>query len=186
VLLSIAGQEHDEGQCPDSPDGTQSVSSTELRRRTQGGTHRRSRSGRRGTARRGRRRRLAAPRGEAVSFRYPGGGTTATTRDVLTDLDLVLEGGRSTAIVGVNGAGKTTLVTLLARLRDPTAGRILIDGVPLAELPARAWQRQVAVVYQDFTCFPLTVRENVALDLLGEPVDPDLRELVARRAGAAA
>jgi ATP-binding cassette subfamily B protein len=82
------------------------------------------------------------PRGditfEAVSFRYPD-----TENDVLDGLDLVLEAGRSTAVVGVNGAGKTTLVTLLARLRDPTAGQILIDGVPLADLPAREWQRQV-------------------------------------------
>jgi ATP-binding cassette, subfamily B, bacterial len=117
---------------------------------------------------------------QGVSFRYPG-----TDHDVLRDLDLVLEAGRSTAVVGVNGAGKTTLVTLLARLRDPTAGRILIDGVPLAELPAREWQRQVAVVYQDFTRFPLTARENVALDLLGEPVDPETLTRVARRAGAA-
>jgi ATP-binding cassette subfamily B protein len=117
---------------------------------------------------------------QGVSFRYPG-----TDHDVLRDLDLVLEAGRSTAVVGVNGAGKTTLVTLLARLRDPTAGTILIDGVPLADLPARAWQRQVAVVYQDFTRFPLTARENVALDLLGEPVDHETLTRVARRAGAA-
>ncbi|MDN3354971.1 ATP-binding cassette domain-containing protein [Actinomadura sp. DC4] len=116
----------------------------------------------------------------AVSFRYPGTG-----HDVLSELDLVLEAGRSTAIVGVNGAGKTTLVTLLARLRDPTGGKILIDGRPLTELPAREWQRQVAVVYQDFTRFPLTARENVALDLLGEPVDPDVLARVAGRAGAA-
>jgi ATP-binding cassette, subfamily B, bacterial len=116
----------------------------------------------------------------SVSFRYPGGD-----RDVLSDLDLVLEAGRSTAIVGVNGAGKTTLVTLLARLRDPTGGRILVDGTPLGDLPAREWQRQVAVVYQDFTRFPLTARENVALDLLGEPVDPDVLDRVARRSGAA-
>jgi ATP-binding cassette, subfamily B, bacterial len=126
----------------------------------------------------------ALPRGDiafqAVSFRYPG-----TDHDVLADLDLVLEAGRSTAVVGVNGAGKTTLVTLLARLRDPTAGMILIDGVPLADLPASEWQRQVAVVYQDFTRFPLTARENVALDLLGEPVDPETLARVARRAGVA-
>ncbi|MFB9838928.1 ABC transporter ATP-binding protein [Actinoallomurus acaciae] len=116
----------------------------------------------------------------SVAFRYPGGD-----HDVLSGLDLVLAAGTSTAIVGVNGAGKTTLVTLLARLRDPTAGRILIDGVPLADLPAREWQRQVAVVYQDFTRFPLTVRENVALGLVGEPVDAEALARVARRAGAA-
>jgi ATP-binding cassette, subfamily B, bacterial len=116
----------------------------------------------------------------AVSFRYP-----EAEDDVLNELDLVLEAGRSTAIVGVNGAGKTTLVTLLARLRDPTGGTILVDGTPLADLPAREWQRQVAVVYQDFTRFPLTARENVALDLLGEPVDPDVLARVAGKAGAA-
>ncbi|WP_329240126.1 ABC transporter ATP-binding protein/permease [Actinoallomurus sp. NBC_01490] len=116
----------------------------------------------------------------SVAFRYPD-----TDHDVLTGLDLVLAAGTSTAIVGVNGAGKTTLVTLLSRLRDPTAGRILIDGVPLTALPAREWQRQVAVVYQDFTRFPLTARENVALGLLGEPVDTEALARVARRAGAA-
>ena len=54
---------------------------------------------------------------ESVSFRYPTGGT-----DVLSDLDLELVAGTSTAIVGVNGAGKSTLVSLLSRLRDPTVG----------------------------------------------------------------
>ncbi|MFL6075866.1 MAG: ABC transporter ATP-binding protein [Mycobacteriales bacterium] len=115
---------------------------------------------------------------EAVSFRYPGGD-----HDVLSGLDLVLEAGRSTALVGVNGAGKTTLITLLARLREPTGGRITVDGVPLADLPAATWQRQVAAVFQDFARLPLTVRENVALDLLGGPADPDALASAARRAG---
>ncbi len=116
---------------------------------------------------------------EDVAFRYPG-----TDHDVISGLDLVLEAGRSTAIVGVNGAGKTTLITLLSRLREPTGGRILIDGVPLGSLPPRAWQRQVAAVFQDFARFPLTARENVALDLMGEPVDHEALDRVARRAGA--
>jgi ATP-binding cassette, subfamily B, bacterial len=116
----------------------------------------------------------------SVAFRYPG-----AEDDVLSGLDLTLAAGTSTAVVGVNGAGKTTLVTLLARLRDPTGGAVLVDGTPLTDLPARAWQRQVAVVYQDFTRFPLTARENVALDLLGEPVDAEALARVARRAGAA-
>ena len=55
----------------------------------------------------------------------------------------------------MNGAGKTTLVTLLARLRAPTAGRITVDGLPLAELDPRSWQRQVAVVYQDLHPLPI-------------------------------
>jgi ATP-binding cassette subfamily B protein len=116
---------------------------------------------------------------EGVAFRYPGGD-----RDVVSGLDLVLPAGRSLAIVGVNGAGKTTLVTLLARLRDPTAGRITVDGRPLDQLAARDWQRQVAVVFQEFTRYPLTAAENVALGLLDEEPDPAALRRAARRAGA--
>jgi ATP-binding cassette, subfamily B, bacterial len=117
---------------------------------------------------------------EGVSFRYPG-----ATTDVLTDVDLTLPAGQSTALVGVNGAGKTTLVTLLARLRDPTGGRITVDGVPLTELPARDWQRQVAVVFQDYTRYPLSMRGNIAFGLLGEEPDWEALERAADRAGAA-
>lgn len=63
---------------------------------------------------------------EQLGFRYPGGD-----RDVIDGLDLELPLGHSLGLVGVNGAGKTTLVTLLARMREPTGGRILADGVPL-------------------------------------------------------
>jgi ATP-binding cassette subfamily B protein len=114
-----------------------------------------------------------------VHFRYPSGDT-----EVLAGLDLDLRAGESLAIVGVNGAGKTTLVTLLARLREPTVGRVLVDGEPLTSLNAAAWQRQVAVVYQDFTRYPLTARENVTLGLLGEPPDEAALERAVTRAGA--
>ncbi|MCO5995146.1 ABC transporter ATP-binding protein [Actinoallomurus rhizosphaericola] len=116
---------------------------------------------------------------EGVSFRYPG-----TDRNVLDGLDLVLEAGRSTAVVGVNGAGKSTLISLLAALRTPTEGRVLVDGVPLEEFPVRDWQRHVAAVFQDFTRLPLTARENVTMGLGGEPADPEVLAAVARRAGA--
>jgi ATP-binding cassette, subfamily B, bacterial len=128
---------------------------------------------------------------ESVSYRYPGGGHA-----VLDELDLELPSGQSTALVGLNGAGKTTLVTLLARLRDPTSGRVLVDGTDLRDLDARGWQRQVAVVYQDFTRYPLSARENVALcDLAagaGGPgagqgaVDGAALERAAEQSGAAA
>jgi ATP-binding cassette subfamily B protein len=112
-----------------------------------------------------------AIRFEAVTFRYPEG-----EKDVLQALDLDLEEGRSLALVGVNGAGKTTLVSLLARMRDPTGGRITVNGVPLTALPAREWQRKVAVVYQDFTRLPLTARENITMDVRGDEVDERDRE----------
>jgi ATP-binding cassette subfamily B protein len=115
---------------------------------------------------------------EGLRFAYPGGAP------VLRGLDLELPLGHSLGLVGVNGAGKTTLVTLLARMREPTSGRIVVDGVPLESLSPREWQRQVAVVYQDFARLPLPAAENVAM--FGErAVDPRLLEQAAERAGAA-
>jgi ATP-binding cassette subfamily B protein len=121
---------------------------------------------------------------ESVGYRYPGGGAP-----VFEGLDLELAAGRSLALVGVNGAGKTTLVTLLARLREPSAGRITVDGIDLRDLDAGSWQRQVAVVNQDFGRYPLTVRENIAFrDLaaegLGRGFDEAALERAADRAGA--
>jgi ATP-binding cassette, subfamily B, bacterial len=116
---------------------------------------------------------------KAVGFRYP-----RSTEDVLTDLDLTLYAGQSLAIVGVNGAGKSTLVSLLTRLHDPGRGRITVDGTPLTEFAPRAWQRQVAVVYQDFTRYPLPAEQNVALNLLGEPSDAAALTRALERASA--
>ena len=116
---------------------------------------------------------------ERVSFAYSGAGGP-----VLVDLELELAFGESLGLVGVNGAGKTTLVTLLARMREPSGGLITVDGVPLGRLSAREWQRQVAVVYQDFARFPFSAAENVGLFADGPP---DRARLVraAERAGAA-
>jgi ATP-binding cassette subfamily B protein len=95
---------------------------------------------------------------EQVRFRYPG-----ADHDVFDCLDLVIPAGQSTALVGINGAGKTTLVKLLARLHDPTQGRIEVDGEDLARLDPARWQRQVAVVFQDFAHYPLSFAENIGL-----------------------
>lgn len=114
-----------------------------------------------------------------VTFRYPG-----ADRDVFHALDLTIPAGRSTALVGINGAGKTTLVKLLARLHDPGSGRILADGTDLADLDPAAWQRQVAVVFQDFAHYPLTFGENVGLGSSGHLADIDGIKAVTERAGA--
>ncbi|HUA48515.1 MAG TPA: ABC transporter ATP-binding protein [Solirubrobacteraceae bacterium] len=115
---------------------------------------------------------------DRVGFTYPGAASS-----VLSELDLELRVGHSLGLVGVNGAGKTTLVTLLAGMREPTAGRITVDGRPLNELSAREWQRQVAVVYQDFARLPLTAAENVGLFGAGA-AEPALLERAAEQAGA--
>jgi ATP-binding cassette subfamily B protein len=116
---------------------------------------------------------------ESACYRYPSGDHA-----VLDGLDLELPAGQSLGLVGLNGAGKTTLITLLAGLRAPTAGRILVDGTDLADLDIRSWQRQVAVVYQDFTRYPLTARENVGLCDIGASIDSAALELAAERADA--
>ncbi|MEU8003732.1 ABC transporter ATP-binding protein [Catellatospora sp. NPDC049111] len=92
-----------------------------------------------------------------VGFAYPGG------HRVFTDLDLAIPAGRCTAIVGLNGAGKTTLVKLLTRCYDPDRGAVTVDGHDLRDLDARSWQRQLAVIFQDFNRYELTAGENIGL-----------------------
>ncbi|HEY7293905.1 MAG TPA: ATP-binding cassette domain-containing protein, partial [Dehalococcoidia bacterium] len=123
---------------------------------------------------------------EGVSFRYSvrdADPSAGVGQSVLHDLDLFIPAGRSLAIVGENGAGKTTLVKLIARLYDPTAGRITVDGVNLRELDARDWQRRVSAIFQDFVHFALPVRDNIGFGAI-EQVDsqPALVE-AARKAG---
>jgi ATP-binding cassette, subfamily B, bacterial len=119
---------------------------------------------------------------ESVAYRYPRGGAP-----VYEGLDLELTAGRSLALVGSNGAGKTTLVTLLARLREPTGGRITVDGIDVRHLDPRSWQRQVAVVNQDFGRYPLTARENVAFrDLTGDGLSDGFDQAELERAAAQA
>src|ERR1700677_1111601 len=119
---------------------------------------------------------------EAIGYRYPSGG-----RPVYEGLDFDLTAGRSLALVGANGAGKTTLVALLARLREPTGGRITVDGTDLRDLDPRSWQRQVAVVNQDFGRYPLTARENIAFrDLTADGLGEEFDEAALTRAAAAA
>ena len=117
---------------------------------------------------------------EDVSFRYDGNPVP-----VLDHLDLVVPAGRSLAVVGDNGAGKTTLVKLLARLYDPSGGRITVDGRPLTEIDPFAWQGRVSAVFQDFVRYPFTARENVTLGVEGAAADTArLLDDAARRAGA--
>jgi ATP-binding cassette subfamily B protein len=115
---------------------------------------------------------------ESVGFRYPTGGT-----DVLSELDLDLAAGTSTAIVGVNGAGKSTLVSLLSRLRDPTAGRITVDGTDVRELDPADWQRRVALMPQDPVHYPATAYDNIVFGAIEHADDRDGVRQVAETAG---
>jgi ATP-binding cassette subfamily B protein len=103
---------------------------------------------------------------------------------VFAALDLEIEAGRSLAIVGENGAGKTTLVKLLARLYDPDAGRITVDGVDLRDLAPRSWHQRIAAIFQDFTRFELSAEDNVAFGALHRPGDRAAVQRAADQAGA--
>ena len=117
---------------------------------------------------------------EGVHFRYPSG-----TADVLSGVDLDLRAGASTALVGVNGAGKSTLVSLLAGLREPTRGRITVDGADLRELNPVRWQRAIALMPQEPVRYPLTAYDNVAFGALEHYDDRDGVQKAARLAGFA-
>jgi ATP-binding cassette subfamily B protein len=93
---------------------------------------------------------------EHVGFAYDAEGTP-----ILDDVDLVVPAGTTTAIVGETGAGKTTVGYLVARLYDPTAGRVTIDGVDLRDLTFPALTRAVGLVSQDTYLFHASVRENL-------------------------
>ena len=92
---------------------------------------------------------------EGVRFRYPTGP------DVLSDIDAHVPGGQRVAIVGETGSGKTTFAKLVARLIDPTEGRIAIGGVRLDTVPFRDLRRRVAFVPQEGFLFEGSVADNI-------------------------
>ena len=82
----------------------------------------------------------------------------------LDDIDLVVEPGAFAVLLGPSGCGKTTLLKTVNRLYDPTAGRVLLDGVDIATLPAAALRRQIGYVIQQSGLFPhMRVEDNIAV-----------------------
>jgi ATP-binding cassette subfamily B protein len=116
---------------------------------------------------------------EGVSFAYPG-----TERLVLDGVDLELPAGAVVAVVGENGAGKSTLVKLLCKLYEPTSGRILVDGAPLARMPADDWRARVAGAFQDFFRFEFAARHSVGLGDVDHLDDQAAVTAAVVRAGA--
>jgi len=112
---------------------------------------------------------------EGVTFAYPGSEIPA-----LCDLSLTIRPGEKLALVGSNGSGKTTLIKLLTRLYEPTAGRILVDGLDLRAWDTDALRRRISVVFQDYVRYQLTIGENVGVGDVTH-IDDDARR---RRASA--
>jgi ATP-binding cassette subfamily B protein len=116
---------------------------------------------------------------ENVSFAYPG-----TQRLVLDQVSLSLPAGSVVALVGENGAGKTTLVKLLCKLYEPTAGRILVDGVELGRVRAEEWRARIAGAFQDFFRFELPARQSVGVGDVPRVDDAAAVASAVGRAGA--
>jgi ATP-binding cassette, subfamily B, bacterial MsbA len=112
----------------------------------------------------------------AVNFDYEPG------EPLLRQINLTIERGQMTALVGASGAGKSTLVDLIPRFYDPTTGTILIDGVDLRSFDINSVRRQLAVVSQDTFIFNDSVRNNIAYAL--EDVDDRAIWQAARLANA--
>ena len=107
---------------------------------------------------------------EGVGFRYPG-----ADRDVLHDVTLELAPGETVALVGATGSGKTTLTALVPRLYDVTAGRVLLDGTDVRDIPLAQLRQVVAIAFEDPTLFSVSARENLTF---GRPdaTDDEVRE----------
>ena len=93
---------------------------------------------------------------EHVTFAY------SPNRPALHDLNLRIEPGQVAALIGPTGSGKTTVVSLIPRLYDPQAGRVLIDGLDVRALQRRTVREQISVVLQDTLLFRGSIRDNIA------------------------
>jgi ATP-binding cassette, subfamily B, bacterial len=95
---------------------------------------------------------------EDVGFQYPG-----SERWAIRHVNLAIVPGERIALVGENGAGKTTITKLLARLYDPTEGRILLDGVDLRAYDLASVREAIGVIFQDFVRYDMRFDENVGV-----------------------
>ena len=114
---------------------------------------------------------------DQVVFRYRPDGS-----EVLRSVNLKVAPGEVIGIVGRSGSGKSTLTKLVQRLYLPERGRVLVDGIDLAQADASSLRRQIGVVLQENVLFNRTIRENIALADPGAPIEAVIQ--AARLAGA--
>ncbi|KAJ7671929.1 P-loop containing nucleoside triphosphate hydrolase protein [Mycena rosella] len=114
-----------------------------------------------------------------VSFRYPD-----SNNDVLRNVSFKILQGQLCVIVGKNGSGKSTILKLIARLYDPTEGEIFIDNQDIRTLKLADLRRATSVLFQDYTHFPLSIKDNIALGDPNNAHDEEKIREAARLGGA--
>jgi ATP-binding cassette, subfamily B, bacterial len=131
--------------------------------------------------------RLPAPRPirqgfefQNVSFAYAN-----SRKMVLKNITFRLEPQERIALIGENGAGKTTLIKLISRLYDPTAGRILLDGVDLREFSAADLRKEIGVIFQDYVKYDMLAKENIGVGRVDAMDDAARISLAASKSLAA-
>ena len=113
---------------------------------------------------------------ENVGMRYPGSDKWA-----VRGIDFHLRPGEKLALVGENGAGKTTLVKLLARLYEPSEGRIMLDGRDLREYELSSLRGAIGVIFQDFIKFQFSAGDNIGVGEVGQIRQKPLVEQAAQK-----
>ena len=116
---------------------------------------------------------------ESVSFTYPGASQPA-----LDNVNIELPAGKVVALVGENGAGKSTLVKLVCGLYEPTQGRILVDGIDLADMDIADWRTGLSGAFQDFFPFEYPVQQSIGVGDLPNISSAALVHDASNRAGA--
>ena len=107
---------------------------------------------------------------QGVSFKYPGSDAFA-----VKDINIELQPGKMTALVGENAAGKSTIAKMAVGLYPPTEGQILVNGMPLSPANTSEWFKYTKVLFQDSSQYALTLAENV---LLGQGADTDVVQVL--------
>ncbi|MCJ7444923.1 MAG: ABC transporter ATP-binding protein/permease [Methanotrichaceae archaeon] len=116
---------------------------------------------------------------EHVSFAYP-----ESNKYVLEDVSLTIRPGQTIALVGKNGSGKTTLVKLLARLYDPSSGKISVDDIDLRKFSLADLRRDISIILQDYVRYKMTAWENIWFGDISQPADMADISNAAKSSGA--
>ncbi|XP_022757720.1 ABC transporter B family member 21-like [Durio zibethinus] len=105
-----------------------------------------------------------------VSFKYP----SRPDIQILQDLSLSIDAGKTVALVGESGCGKSTVISLLQRFYDPDSGRITLDGVDIQKLQLKWWRQQMGLVSQEPVLFNDTIRANIAYGKGGNATEAEI------------